>query len=55
MTLDLFTLIDLGSELLDWELATTAGQQRRAVDLRLLAELHDENLAAGSDPAATDS
>jgi hypothetical protein len=52
MALDIFTLIDHGSQLLDWELATTAGQQRMAADLKLLAELHRTTLAAGSDPAA---
>ncbi len=52
---NLFTLIDLATELLDWEPATVAGQQRMAADLRLLAELQRDTLAAVSDPAATDS
>jgi hypothetical protein len=52
MALDLFTLIDHGAELLDWEPATVAGQQRMAADLKLLAELHRTTLDAGSDPAA---
>jgi hypothetical protein len=52
---DPFTLIDLGSELLDWEPATVAGQQRMAADLKLLAELHRDTLAAVSDPAVADS
>jgi hypothetical protein len=52
MALDIFTLIDLGCELLDWEPATVAGQQRMAADLKLLAELHRTTLEAVSDPAA---
>ncbi len=55
MALDLFTLIDLGTALLDWRTDTPEGQQRMAADLKLLAELHRTTLAAGSDPAATDS
>jgi hypothetical protein len=55
MALDIFTLIDHGTQLLDWELATTAGQQRITADLKLLAELHRITLAAGAHPAATDS
>jgi hypothetical protein len=39
MALDLYELIELGTELLDWQPATTDGQQRMAADLRLLGEL----------------
>jgi hypothetical protein len=55
MALIFHDLIDLGCELLDWEPATVAGQQRMAADLKLLAELHRTTLAAMPDPAATDS
>ncbi len=47
MALELHRLIDLGSQLLDWEPATVAGQERMAADLRLLAEL--EQLTAAAD------
>jgi hypothetical protein len=46
MALDIFTMIDLGAQLLDWEPATVAGQQRMAADLKLLGELHRTTLAA---------
>ena len=55
MALDTFTLIDLGTELLDWQPTTAEGQERMAADLKLLAELHRTTLAAVSDPAAADS
>jgi hypothetical protein len=52
MTLDRFTLIDHGAQLLGWSTDTVAGQQRMAADLKLLAELHRTTLEAVSDPAA---
>ncbi len=39
MACNLYELIDLGTELLDWQLTTPDGQQRMAADLRLLGEL----------------
>jgi hypothetical protein len=39
MDCDLYDLIDLGTEVLDWQPATVDGQQRMAADLRLLGEL----------------
>ncbi len=53
--MDLFTLIDHGTALLDWRTDTPECQQRMAADLKLLAELHRTTLAAVPDPAATDS
>ena len=39
MALDLYDLIDHGTELLGWQPATPDGQERMAADLRLVAEL----------------
>lgn len=55
MALDTFALIDLGTELLDWQPTTAEGKQRMAADLKLLAELHRTTLATALDPAAADS
>jgi hypothetical protein len=49
MTLDLYELIDLGTELLNWQPATPDGQERMAADLRLLAET--QALTAGEGAA----
>ena len=49
MTLDTFTLIDHGTELLDWRTDTPEGQERMAADLKLLAELLAMILADGDD------
>ena len=53
--MDLFTLIDHGTALLDWRTDTPEGQQRMAADLRLMAGLQRDTLAAVTDLAATDS
>jgi hypothetical protein len=55
MALDTFTLIDLGTEVLDWQPATADGQQRMAADLRLLRELHLETLANGAGGGADEA
>ena len=47
--LDLYDLIDHGSQLLGWQPTTAEGQERMAADLRLLAELH--TLTTSSAPA----
>ena len=41
MALDLYDLIDHGSQLLGWSTGTPEGQQRMAADLRLLVELQE--------------
>jgi hypothetical protein len=46
MALDLHNLIDLGTALLDWRTDTPEGQGRMAADLKLLAELQRDILAA---------
>jgi hypothetical protein len=57
MACNLYELIDLGTELLDWQLATPEGQLRMAADLRLPGGLQqmtaaevsfDRNLTASS-------
>ena len=55
MALDLYGLIDHGTALLDWRTDTPEGQQRMAADLRLMAELQRDTLAAVTDLATTDS
>jgi hypothetical protein len=52
MALDLYDLIDLGTELLDWRTDTPDEQERMAADLRLLAELQ-ATTAAEAGPLGT--
>ncbi len=47
--MDPFTLIDHGTALLDWRTDTPEGLQRMAADLKLLAELHRDTVAADQD------
>jgi hypothetical protein len=50
MPCNLYELIDLGTELLDWQLATPEGQQPMAADLRLLGELQAITAQEGAAP-----